>query len=64
MDGQLRQQGLSPLPPGLSGAMQCASAALVFSSTGHHHLPVIDADQRLVGILTQTDLVRALDALR
>ena len=36
----------------------------VFSSTGHHHLPVIDADQRLVGILTQTDLVRALDALR
>lgn len=32
----------------------------LFSSAGHHHLPVIDADKRLVGILTQTDLVRAL----
>ena len=32
----------------------------LFSAAGHHHLPVIDADQRLVGILTQTDLVRAL----
>ena len=32
----------------------------LFSSQGHHHLPVIDQDKRLVGILTQTDLVRAL----
>jgi CBS domain-containing membrane protein len=32
----------------------------VFSSTGHHHLPVIDSELRLVGILTQTDVVRAL----
>lgn len=32
----------------------------LFSSAGHHHLPVIDADKCLVGILTQTDLVRAL----
>lgn len=32
----------------------------VFSSTGHHHIPVVDAELRLVGILTQTDLVRAL----
>jgi CBS domain-containing membrane protein len=32
----------------------------VFSSTGHHHIPVVDVDLRLVGILTQTDLVRAL----
>ena len=32
----------------------------LFSSQGHHHLPVIDGDKRLVGILTQTDLVRAL----
>ena len=32
----------------------------LFSSQGHHHLPVIDEDKRLVGILTQTDLVRAL----
>lgn len=32
----------------------------LFSSSGHHHLPIIDADRKLVGILTQTDLVRAL----
>jgi CBS domain-containing membrane protein len=32
----------------------------LFSSGGHHHLPVIDQDKRLVGMLTQTDLVRAL----
>ena len=32
----------------------------LFSAQGHHHLPVIDDDKRLVGILTQTDLVRTL----
>ena len=32
----------------------------LFSEDGHHHIPVIDAEQKLVGILTQSDLVRAL----
>ena len=32
----------------------------IFSSTGHHHIPIIGANQRLVGIVTQTDLVVAL----
>ena len=32
----------------------------LFADTGHHHIPVIDAEQRLVGVLTQSDLVRAL----
>jgi CBS domain-containing membrane protein len=32
----------------------------IFSSTGHHHIPIIGPDQRLVGIVTQTDLVVAL----
>ena len=27
---------------------------------GHHHIPVIDAQQKLVGIITQSDLVRSL----
>jgi len=31
-----------------------------FSHGGHHHIPVIDADKRLTGIITQTDLVRSL----
>lgn len=32
----------------------------LFADTGHHHIPVIDEEQRLVGIITQSDLVRAL----
>jgi CBS domain-containing membrane protein len=33
-----------------------------FSREGHHHLPVIDANQKLVGVITQSDLVRSLYA--
>jgi CBS domain-containing membrane protein len=32
----------------------------LFSEAGHHHLPIIDEENRLVGILTQSDLVRSL----
>lgn len=32
----------------------------IFSGSGHHHIPVIDASGVLVGILTQSDVVRAL----
>ena len=32
----------------------------LFSQGGHHHIPIIDAEKRLVGILTQTDFVKAL----
>jgi CBS domain-containing membrane protein len=32
----------------------------IFSEHGHHHIPVIGDDNRLVGILTQSDFVRAL----
>jgi len=32
----------------------------LFSEGGHHHIPIIDAEQRLAGIITQSDLVRAL----
>jgi CBS domain-containing membrane protein len=32
----------------------------LFSEDGHHHIPIIDDERRLVGIITQTDLVRAL----
>ena len=27
---------------------------------GHHHLPIVDLEDRLVGVITQTDLVRTL----
>jgi CBS domain-containing membrane protein len=32
----------------------------IFSEHGHHHIPVIGEDNRLVGIITQSDFVRAL----
>lgn len=37
-----------------------ASLVPLFSDSGLHHLPVIDGNERLVGIVTQSDLVAAL----
>lgn len=34
----------------------------LFSEAGHHHIPIVDEGGRLVGIITQTDLVKALAA--
>jgi CBS domain-containing membrane protein len=33
----------------------------LFSDGGLHHVPVVDANQRLVGMLTQSDLISALE---
>jgi CBS domain-containing membrane protein len=33
----------------------------IFHSQGHHHLPVIDGNQALVGIITQSDFVAAIE---
>ncbi len=32
----------------------------LFASTGHHHIPIIGDGERLVGIITQSDMVAAL----
>lgn len=32
----------------------------LFTEDGHHHIPVIDEHKRIVGIITQSDFVRAL----
>lgn len=32
----------------------------LFGSTGHHHIPIVDDTDRLVGIVTQSDVVAAL----
>lgn len=32
----------------------------LFSEAGHHHIPIVDADTRVVGVITQSDFVRAL----
>lgn len=34
----------------------------LFSEAGHHHIPVVNEAQELVGIITQTDLVKTLAA--
>lgn len=44
----------------ISGDRRVAELVSLFSEAGHHHIPVIDADKQLVGIITQSDLVRAL----
>ena len=32
----------------------------LFSHGGHHHIPIVNAEERLVGVITQSDLVRTL----
>jgi CBS domain-containing membrane protein len=32
----------------------------LFSEAGHHHIPVLDEERRVVGVITQSDLIRAL----
>ncbi len=32
----------------------------LFASSGHHHIPIIDRGGKLVGIVTQSDVVAAL----
>jgi CBS domain-containing membrane protein len=43
-----------------SAAQLVTELVSLFSREGHHHIPVIDANQKLVGIITQSDLVRSL----
>lgn len=35
----------------------------LFTEAGHHHIPVIDEDKRVVGMITQSDFVRALSRI-
>lgn len=58
--------------PEAVGQIMCAQVRVVsanrfvaelmplFSEDGHHHIPVIGEDNKLVGIITQSDFVRAL----
>lgn len=46
----------------VSGATHIADIVALLSEGGYHHLPVVDAQQRLVGMVTQSDLIAALHA--
>jgi CBS domain-containing membrane protein len=32
----------------------------MFADFGHHHIPVVDSEKRLVGMITETDLISGL----
>jgi CBS domain-containing membrane protein len=40
--------------------MPLAALVPLFAHSGHHHIPVVDASHRLVGIVTQSDLIAGL----
>jgi CBS domain-containing membrane protein len=44
----------------VSAGRSVAELMPLFSEDGHHHIPVIGEDNKLVGIITQSDFVRAL----
>ena len=44
----------------MSANRSVAELLPIFTEDGHHHIPVIGEDNRLVGIITESDFVRAL----
>jgi CBS domain-containing membrane protein len=42
------------------GTIPVARVIHLMLKSGHHHLPVVDDDRRILGIITQTDVVEAL----
>lgn len=55
--------GRDHVAPGAGGACRafCDGSGPLFSQGGpHHHIPIVDDVDHLVGIITQTDLVRTL----
>lgn len=43
-----------------SASRHIVELAPIFTEGGHHHIPIVEDDNRLVGIVTQSDFVRAL----
>jgi len=41
--------------------VHAAELMSLFAHTGHHHLPIVDAQRRIAGMVTPSDLLRALD---
>ena len=46
--------------PAASPRQELVAPISAFSDGGRHHLPVVDDERRLVGMVTQSDMVAAL----
>jgi CBS domain-containing membrane protein len=44
----------------VSAATSIATLVPIFAAYGHHHIPVLDAQERLAGMITQADLILGL----
>lgn len=44
----------------ISGATPIVELLGIFAGRGHHHVPVVDGERRLMGIVTQADLISGL----
>jgi CBS domain-containing membrane protein len=44
----------------LSAATPIVELLALFAGRGHHHVPVVDGERRLAGIITQADLISGL----
>jgi CBS domain-containing membrane protein len=53
-------QIMSPKVRVASADRSVAELMPIFSEDGHHHIPIIDGENRLVGIITESDFVRAM----
>lgn len=45
----------------ISDSRNMLDLAEIFCGDGHHHIPVIDEEKKLVGMITQSDFVKAID---
>lgn len=53
-------QIMTDRPVTVQAGLPIAALVPLMADSGHHHIPVVDAAQRFVGIITQSDLVAAL----
>jgi CBS domain-containing membrane protein len=59
-DDKLRRLVRAPRSAYVSMHRHLVDLVPLFGSTGHHHIPIIGPGERLVGMITQSDLVAAL----
>jgi CBS domain-containing membrane protein len=51
---------LTPAVHTVDASTPVANLIPIFAHYGHHHIPVLDGHRRLVGMITQSDLIGGL----